>query len=93
MSTNPTSIRNLFKRGEVWMICKAALSAQPDGLTTRELAAACLGARQFDEADVILPWAMVGVLVNVLRNRCGNARSGGSGRGCGIQRGGLREDC
>ena len=43
----PAHVRNLFKRGEPLRICKAALSAEPDGMTTRELAVACLAAREF----------------------------------------------
>ena len=63
----PAHVRNLFKRGEPLRICKAALSAEPDGMTTRELAVACLAAREFDHEDPVLVRAMVGVLSNTLK--------------------------
>ena len=59
-------MRQLFKRGEPLAICKTALSAEPDGLTTRELAVACLAARTFDHEPVLVR-AMVGVLSNTLK--------------------------
>lgn len=37
------SIVRLFKRGEVFAICRKALEAAPDGLDTRELALAVIG--------------------------------------------------
>ena len=63
----PAHIRNLFKRGEPLSICKAALSVEPDGLTTRQLAVCCLAAREFDHEDPVLVRAMVGVLSNTLK--------------------------
>jgi hypothetical protein len=63
----PAHARNLFKRGEPLMICKTALAAKPAGMTTRELAVACLAAREFDYEDPVLVRAMTGLLSNTLK--------------------------
>lgn len=72
----PAHVRELFKRGEPLMICKTALAAKAgttfpretsEGMTTRELAVACLAAREFDHEDPVLVRAMVGVLSNTLK--------------------------
>lgn len=65
--SRPANARNLFKRGEVGQICRAALSVEPDGMTTRDLAVACLAAREFDHEDPVLVRAMVGLISNTLK--------------------------
>lgn len=65
--TRPASVRNLFKRGEVIALCREALAGSPDGLSTRDLAVACLRARDFDHDDPVLVRAMVGLLSNTLK--------------------------
>ena len=62
----PAHVRNLFKRGEVLAICRAALAAEAT-MTTRDLAVACLAAREFDYEDAVLLRAMVGLLSNTLK--------------------------
>ena len=63
----PAHVRNLFKRGEPLVLCKAALAEAPAGMTTRALAVACLAARGFDGGDPVLVRAMVGVFINTLK--------------------------
>ncbi|MGH6936305.1 MAG: hypothetical protein ACRED2_09010 [Methylocella sp.] len=48
------SIARMFKRGEIFGLCKAALAAASDGLDTRELALAVIRAKRMDEIDAIL---------------------------------------
>ena len=43
--TPGASVRHLFKRDEAWKPCQEALAARSDGLTTRELANVCTGAK------------------------------------------------
>jgi hypothetical protein len=48
------SIVRMFKRGEIFGLCKAALAEAPEGLDTRELARAVIRAKGMDEADGVL---------------------------------------
>ncbi len=60
------SIVRLFKRGEVFAICRKALEAAPDGLDTRELALAVIRAKGLDEADAVMRKAVALSIINVM---------------------------
>ncbi len=48
------SIVRMFKRGELFALCSAALAEAPEGLDTRELALAVIRAKGMDENDAVL---------------------------------------
>ncbi len=48
------SIARMFKRGELFSLCQAALAEAPEGLDTRELALPVIRAKGMDEGDKIL---------------------------------------
>lgn len=48
------SIARMFKRGEIYTMCKAELGGAADGLGTRELAIAVIRAKGMDEGDKVL---------------------------------------
>jgi hypothetical protein len=48
------SIARMFKRGEIFALCKEALVGASEGLDTRELALALIRAKGMDENDKIL---------------------------------------
>jgi hypothetical protein len=56
----------LFKRGEPWAICSAAL-AKRGPLDTRELARALMAAKGMDTADVVLAKGLTNRLIHSLR--------------------------
>ena len=47
------SLIRVFRRGEIFAICKAALAQAPAGMDTRELAARAVG---MDEGDAVRRW-------------------------------------
>ncbi len=67
--TPGASVRHLFKRDEAWNLCREALAARPDGLTTRELANICTGAKGFDTEDAVLRKGMQAALTSILGKR------------------------
>ena len=50
----PVALGKLFRRGELPSVIFDALRAAPEGLDTRELAAACLRHRDLDTDDIVL---------------------------------------
>jgi hypothetical protein len=48
------SISRMFKRGEIFALCKATLAAAPESHDTRELALAVIRAKGMDENDTVL---------------------------------------
>lgn len=48
------SITRMFKRCELFELCKAALTDAPEGLNTRELGLAIIRAKGMDETDKVL---------------------------------------
>ncbi|MDQ6867901.1 MAG: hypothetical protein M3178_05705 [Pseudomonadota bacterium] len=48
------SIAHMFKRGELFALCNAALAEATKGLDTRELAPAVIRAKGMDETDAVL---------------------------------------
>jgi poly-gamma-glutamate capsule biosynthesis protein CapA/YwtB (metallophosphatase superfamily) len=60
------SIVRMFKRGELFALCNAALAEAPKGLDTRELALAMIRAKGMDEADTVLRKAIGFRIVQVM---------------------------
>lgn len=77
------SIIRVFKRGEIFAICKAALVEAPEGLDTRELALAVLRAKGMDEGDAVLRKALAWSIINIMRmqHRRGKIAEAGKRRG------------
>ena len=60
------SIVRMFKRGELFSLCNAALADAPKGLDTRELARAVIRVKGMDEADTVLRKAICFRVVQVM---------------------------
>jgi hypothetical protein len=82
------SIIRLFKRGEVFAICKAALAQAPNGMDTRELALAVIRSKALDECDTVLRKAVAYSIINVMRqqHQRGAVADGGRSRGVRVWR-------
>jgi len=82
------SIIRVFKRGEIFSICKTALVQAPAGLDTRELALAGLRAKGMDEGDAVLRKAVAYSIINVMRQqfRRGNITDAGKRNGVRVWR-------
>jgi len=65
-----TNLVRVFRRGEIFAICKAALTQAPIGMDTRELALAVLRAKDMDEGDIVLRKALAWSIINVMRTQC-----------------------
>lgn len=65
----PMSVSRLFRRGEIFGYCRAALGVAPEGLDTRELAVAVCRAKGLDEADKVLRNSLALTIVNTLGMR------------------------
>jgi hypothetical protein len=78
-----TNLVRVFRRGEIFAICKAALTQAPIGMDTRELALAVLRAKDMDEGDVVLRKALAWSIINVMKvqHRRGNIADAGKRRG------------
>jgi hypothetical protein len=78
-----TNLVRVFRRGEIFSICKAALTQAPAGMDTRELALAVLRAKEMDEGDVVLRKALAWSIINIMRvqHRRGNIADAGKRRG------------
>jgi hypothetical protein len=62
-----TNLVRVFRRGEIFAICKAALAQAPAGMYTRELALAVLRAKEMDEGDAVLRKALAWSIINIMR--------------------------
>lgn len=73
----------VFRRGEIFSICKAALAQAPSGMDTRELALAVLRAKEMDEGDAVLRKALAWSIINIMRveHRRGKVADAGMRRG------------
>src|ERR1700730_17839724 len=82
------SIVRVFKRGEIFAICKVALAQAPAGMDTRELALAVLRAKEMDEGDGVLRKALAWSIFNVMRvqHRRGNIADAGKRKGVRVWR-------
>jgi hypothetical protein len=65
----PMSIARMFKRGEIFGYCQAALADAPGGLDTRELALAVIRAKGLDEGDAVLRHAVATSVISVMGMR------------------------
>ena len=63
------SLNRLFKRGELFAVCKAAITEAGKPLDTRELARACAVAKGLDPADRVVTKALALMLVTILSKR------------------------
>lgn len=77
----------LFKRGEPWAICQAAL-AKHGPLDTRELATALIAAKGMDTGDTVLAKGMTNRLIHWMRQqeRHGRIKRDGKRRGVAVWR-------
>lgn len=64
-------LARMFKRGELFGLCRAALEAAPEGLDTRELAISVIEAKRLDATDKVLRQAVAYSIVNVMRRQAG----------------------
>ncbi len=64
-------LARLFKRGELFGLCKTVLEAAPEGLGTRQLALSVIEAKQLDASDKVLRQAVAYSIVNVMRKQAG----------------------
>lgn len=78
-----TNLVRVFRRGEIFAICKGALAQAPAGMDTRELALAVLRAKEMDEGDVVLRKALAWSIINIMRTqyRRGNVADAGKRHG------------
>jgi hypothetical protein len=76
----------LFKRGEPWAICAAALAKGPHD--TRELALAMMGAKGMNTADTVLAKGLTNRLIHSLRmqEQRGRVRRDGKRKGVSVWR-------
>jgi hypothetical protein len=61
-----TSIARMFERGEIFELCKIALSDAPQGLDTRNLASHVIPAKSLNEIDDVLRRAIGYRIVRVM---------------------------
>jgi hypothetical protein len=78
-------LTRLFKRGEVWRICQEALTLEPDGLDTRELALAVIRAKGMDEGDVVLRKSINYRIVQAMRMQEKRGKVLGEGKRRGVR--------
>lgn len=64
-------LARLFKRGELFALCKAALESAPEGLDTRQLALSVVRAKGLDATDKVLRQSVAYSIVNVMRRQAG----------------------
>lgn len=79
------SIVRVFKRGEIFVICKEALAQAPAGMDTRELALAVLRAKGMDEGDAVLRKAVAWSIINVMRAQHQRGKIADAGKQRGVR--------
>jgi hypothetical protein len=85
-------LNRLFKRGEVFAICRQALEAAPDGLDTRELSLAVIHAKGMDGGDAVLRKAINYRIVQAMRMQELRGQAIGFGKRKGVRVWGLRNE-
>lgn len=65
----PVMTARLFRYGEMFAMCKEALSKAPNGLDTRELAEIIMAAKGMNPGDRVLRRAITMSIVNILSSR------------------------
>ncbi len=78
-------IIRVFKRGEIFGLCKAALADSPEGLDTRELALAVIRSKGMDAGDAVLRKAIAYSIINVMRQQFRRGRVWDSGKRNGVR--------
>lgn len=79
------SLIRVFRRGEIFEICKAALAQAPDCMDTRELALAVLRAKGMDESDAVLRKALAWSIINVMRAQFRRGKVADAGKRRGVR--------
>lgn len=79
------NLSRLFKRGEIFRICQAALAEVQSGLDTRELAVAVIRAKGLDERDAVLRKAVELKVVSTLGMRAKRGQIVSAGRRKGVR--------
>ncbi|PNE13010.1 MAG: hypothetical protein CR217_00600 [Beijerinckiaceae bacterium] len=79
------SIVRMFKRGEIFELCKTALSVSPQCLDTRELALYVIRAKGMDENDTILRKAIGFRIVQIMLRQRARGRIATAGRRRGVK--------
>ncbi len=79
------SIVRMFKRGELFALCNAALAEAQDGLDTRELALCVVRAKGKDESDRVLRKAIGFRVVQAMLRQEARGRVATAGRRRGVR--------
>ena len=79
------SIVRMFKRCEIFTLCKAALADAPEGLDTRELALAAIRAKGMDERDSVLRRAINYRIIQVMLRQEMRGQIAGAGKRKGVR--------
>lgn len=80
----PMSVFRLFRRGEMFAACKAALVAAPEGLDTRELSRVAIRSKGLDESDPVLRSSVAYSLVRMLQQQAKHGRIVVAGKRRGV---------
>lgn len=86
-SSRSTGLYPVFKRGEAYRICQAALAEAPEGLDTRELALVVIRAKSMDESDTVLRKAIGFRIVQAMRMQEKRGCIAGAGKRKGVRGG------
>jgi hypothetical protein len=79
------SLIRVFRRGEIFAICRAALAQYPAGMDTRELALAVLRAKGMDAQDAVLRKAVAYSIINLMRQQFRRGNVTDAGKRCGVR--------
>lgn len=79
------SIIRVFRRGEIFAICKEALVQAHAGMDTRELALAVLRAKGMNEDDAVLRKAVAYSIINVMRQQFRRGKVADSAKRRGVR--------
>lgn len=79
------SIARMFKRDEIFSLCRTALAEAPKGLDTRELALALIRAKGMDEGDRVLRKAIGFRIVQAMLRQQTRGRVASNGKPKGIR--------
>lgn len=88
------TLSRMFKRGEIFAICKQAIEATGKPLDTRELARAVAVAKGMDGDDRVLRKALALSVVTVLGMRAKRGQIGAAGKRAGVRLwGSVKVEC
>ena len=80
----PMSVFRLFRRGEMFSVCKASLTSAPEGLDTRELSRLVIRSKGLDESDPVLRSSIAYNLVRMLQQQAKKGRVIADGKRRGV---------